>query len=131
MAQVLLYNIADREKLVKIKLTLLRLGVACREVAPEEFAHPLGWLLGREGYAPSAVAPETFTDEMLVMEGLQGPTFSAFLDGLRTAAAQVALKAVATEHNVDWSSAQLHRALLAEHQAMSRLKPRHPAKKRR
>ena len=42
MPQVLLYNITDPEKLLKIKLILYRLGVACREVAPEEYAHPLG-----------------------------------------------------------------------------------------
>ena len=130
MAQVLLYNITDREKLLKIKLSLLKLGVACREVGPEDFAHPVGYLLGREGHGPAPLpAAEAFTEEMLLMDGLGGPLFSAFLDSLRAQSAQVALKAVATEHNVHWSSQQLYRELRQEHMAMSRAAGRPAAKK--
>ena len=131
MAQVLLSNITDREKLLKIKLTLFKLGVACREVAPEEYAHPLGYLLGRAGYAPAAeeAAAERFAAEMVLMDGLQGPLFNRFLDSLRAERATVALKAVATEHNVSWSSARLHRELEQEHLAMSRIKGSHRANK--
>ena len=132
MPQVLLYNITDREKLLKIKLTLFRLGLPCREVAPEEYAHPLGYLLGLAGYAPAPECPEeSFTAEMLLMDGLRGAILDRFLDELRTARASVALKAVATEHNVAWSSLQLHRELEQEHLAMSRIRGNSPAKKSR
>ena len=94
MPQVLLYNITDREKLVKIKLTLFRLGIPCREIAPEEYAHPLGYLLGREGYAPAAGNPEgSFTAEMLLMDDLRGAMLDRFLDELRAARATVVSRA--------------------------------------
>ncbi|MBR1455798.1 MAG: DUF3783 domain-containing protein [Oscillospiraceae bacterium] len=128
MAQVLLYNITDREKLLKIRLLLLRLRVACREVAPEEHAHPLGYLLGLPGYAPSPDEAVPFTEELLVMDGLSADRFNALLDGLRSEGAPIALKAVATEHNVAWSSARLCRELQSERLAMSRAAARHPAK---
>ena len=130
MPQVLLYNITDPDKLVKIKLALYRLGVPCREIAPEECAHPLGYLLGLDGYAPAGEAPaEGFTAEMLLMDGLRGTLLDRFLDELRRMRATVPLKAVVTEHNVAWSSLQLHRELQQEHLAMSRLKGASPARK--
>lgn len=54
------------------------------------------------------------------MHGLSSAQFSAFLDALRRSRAAVALKAVATEHNVAWSSAALCRELQREHEAMRR-----------
>ena len=132
MPQVLLYNITDPEKLLKIKLILYRLGVACREVAPEEYAHPLGYLIGREDYSPAPEIPaESFSAEMLLMDGLPGPLFNRFLDELRIVRASVALKAVATEHNVAWSSLRLHRELEREHLLMSRMQSAGPQKKNR
>ena len=132
MPQVLLYNITDPEKLLKIKLILYRLGVACREVAPEEYAHPLGYLIGREDYSPSPETPtESFSAEMLLMDGLPGPLFNRFLDELRIVRAAVALKAVVTEHNMGWSSLRLHRELEREHLLMGRMKGGGPPKKNR
>ena len=130
MPQVLLYNITDPDKLVKIKLALYRLGVPCREIAPEDYAHPLGYLLGLEGYAPAAEPPaESFSAEMLLMDGLRGALLDRFLDELRRMRAAVPLKAVVTEHNAAWSSLRLHRELEQEHLAMSRIKGGSPARK--
>ena len=123
MAQLLLYNINDREKLVKIKMVLYRMGIACREVQAAELAHPIGHLLGRGDFAPAIPGGvEPFSDEMMVMDGLRGAQLDQFLDQLRSMDAAVSLKAVVTEHNIAWSSLQLHRELEREHQAMSRMK---------
>ncbi len=118
MAKVLLYNFTDPERRMRIRLCLHRLGIACTEVVPEEQGHPLGLLLGLDGYAPGeAAAP--FTEEMLVMYALSREQFSGLLESLRRSGVPVALKAVVTETNIAWSSGRLHRELAAEHAAMA------------
>ena len=119
MALVLLYNISD-EKRQKIGFAAWKLGIQVRSVAPEDFSHPVGYLLGLEGFSPADAAGDAFGEEMLVMHQLSSPQFSAFLDALRRNRVPVALKAVATEHNVSWSSAALCRELRQEHEAMTR-----------
>ena len=117
MGKVLLYNVGDTEKRMKIKLCLFRQGLTCVDVPAESFGHPLGYLLGLEGFAPGETG-EPFTEEMLIMHGLSGQQFSALLDSLRQQGVPVALKAVVTDSNVHWSSSRLHRELAAEHAAM-------------
>lgn len=121
MKGVLLYNISA-EKLKKIRVILLRLGLTGRVVRPEEFALPVGQLAGLDGLSPAETAQEgaeeAFREEMLVMCDLPSTVFSAFLNALRHNRCPVALKAVLTETNAGWSSERLHRALAAEHEAM-------------
>ena len=118
MKGVLLYNISA-DKLKKIRVILLRLGLRAREVSPAEFDRPIGALAGLEGFEPAETAAgDPFAGEMLVMCGLSSPQFSAFLNALRQNRCPVALKAVLTETNAGWSSVRLHRELAAEHEAM-------------
>ena len=105
MALVLLYNINEDAKRQKIGLAAWKLGIEARVVSPAEYAQPIGLLLGLPGFSPVEEAAEPFSAEMLLMHGLSSAQFSAFLDALRRSRAAVALKAVATEHNVAWSSA--------------------------
>ena len=128
MSKVLLYNITG-EKLAKIRRAAAMLGHEVIEVPPESFGHPLGLLLGLEGFAPSETA-ESFGEEMLVMETLSSP----LLDALRIGGTPVALKAVVTEQNRQWSAAALCRELRREHEAMRAAAPKkrlHPHKKKR
>ena len=120
MALVLLYNINEDAKRQKIGLAAWKLGIEARVVSPAEYAQPIGLLLGLPGFSPVEEAAEPFSAEMLLMHGLSSAQFSAFLDALRRSRADVALKAVATEHNVAWSSAALCRELQREHEAMRR-----------
>ena len=121
MKGVLLYNISA-DKLKKIRVILLRLGLQGRVITPEEFSLPVGHLAGIEGLSPAEKAQEdaeeAFREEMLVMCDLPSPVFSAFLNALRQNRCPVALKAVLTEINAGWSSVRLHRELAAEHEAM-------------
>lgn len=123
MKGVLLYNISA-DKLKKIRVILLRLGLQGRVVTEEEFALPVGQLTGVEGLSPAETSQEgseeSFREEMLVMCDLPSPVFSAFLNALRQNRCPVALKAVLTETNAGWSSARLHRELAAEHEAMQK-----------
>ncbi len=121
MKGVLLYNISA-DKLKKIRVILLRLGLQGRLVMEDEFALPVGLLAGIEGLSPAESAQEdtgeAFREEMLVMCDLPSPVFSAFLKALRQNRCTVALKAVLTQTNAGWSSQRLHRELAAEHEAM-------------
>ena len=129
MAQVLLYNLSQ-DKAARIRFLLFKLGIPAREVSPEEQNHPLGYLAGLEGFAAAQEGVEApFTREMLVMAGLSSQQFSALLEGLRQSRATVALKAVLTETNAQWSSQRLQRELSAEHEALQRVRTRDAEKK--
>ena len=129
MTNLLLYNIG-KDKLPKIQFILLKLGLRARQVSPAEYAQPIGYLAGIEGFAPNREAPEApFSGEMLVMAGLSSQQFSALLNALRQNRCTVALKAVLTETNAAWSSARLHRELSAEHEALQKVKPKDAEKK--
>ena len=128
MSKVLLYNIQG-DKLAKIRRAAGLLGLELIGVPPEAFGHPIGFVLGYEGFTPSEQT-EDFTDEMLVMETLCSP----LLDYLRKNGAGVALKAVVTEQNSAWSGAALCRELRREHEAMracASKKPVHSHKKKK
>ena len=125
MAEVLLYNIHNPDKLRRIRTVLLRRGIAGRAVTYEEYGHPIGYLTGYEGF--EAAAPytgEDFADEMLLLDGFASGELSRFLDDLRAARATVSLKAVVTAHNAPWSSAELHAAVKEEHETMRELRER-------
>ena len=128
MSKILLYNIQG-EKLMKLRGAAALLGLEAIEVPPQAHAHPVGYLLGYEGFAPSGSA-ESFPEEMLVMETLSSP----LLDYMRTSGATVALKAVVTEQNCGWDGASLCRELRREHEAMrayAAKKPVHSRKKKK
>lgn len=119
MARVLLYNFRNEARRKKLKALLFRLALPSREVEPEEQGYSLGMLLGEPGEMPGEAADEPFTEEMLVMHGLASRQFHGLVDGLRQQGVIVPLKAVVTPHNIQWTSARLHRELSAEHAAMS------------
>ena len=137
MAKVLLYNFSREDRRKKVKALLFRLAVPSREVRPEEQADPLGVLLELPGYEAGTERetgeavpagggngehgePEDrFTDEMIVMHGLNSRQFGVLLDGLRKSGVFVPMKAATTPYNVNWTSAELYRELNAEHAAVS------------
>lgn len=120
MAKVLLYNFSEDNRRKKVKAALFQCAIPSREVETEEQLHPLGYLLGMESFLPFAEKAETpFTEEMIVMHDLSSGQFHRFLDSLRAEGIRVPLKAVVTEHNVQWSSLKLYAELQAEHQAIA------------
>ena len=119
MTNILMFNIQNSEKRRKIKTIAAMLRLSCREVSPEEFGQTVGALAGLvEADPDTGEKPESFTDEMLVMNGLAGGAFQQFLNQLRRQKASVTLKAVVTEHNAKWNCSELHRAIASEHEAM-------------
>ena len=118
MAVVLLYNLSP-DKRKKVGVALTRLGLHGRTVVYAEYGHPVGYLAGREGFAPAKeYTGENFTSEMMVMSGLASRQFSTLLDMLRATRATVPLKAVVNENNAAWNSYELYKALRTEHDTM-------------
>ena len=115
---ILCYNIQP-EKLGRIRVLCLQLGIRVRVAQPEEFAFPIGVLAGVTD-APKNPAPaEPFDDEMLVMAHFKPRMLDAFLEGFRqNRIPSVALKAMLTQTNAAWPAHRLHQAIAEEHAQM-------------
>ncbi|MBQ3263444.1 MAG: DUF3783 domain-containing protein [Oscillospiraceae bacterium] len=119
---VLCYNLQP-EKLGRLRVLALRLGIGVRVVEPDKFALPVGALAGVLE-TPATVEPaEPFADEMLVMAHFRPGMLDAFLNGFRQSRIpSVKLKAMLTETNAAWSAARLHREIRAEHEQMEAMR---------
>ena len=115
------------ERLSKLRFLCMKLGVTVRVVAPEEESLPLAQLCGMEAEKQAETQPDGAVDrEMLVMAGFSGPMVNALLASMKQFRfAPVALKAVLTETNVDWTGPYLCRELKKEHEAMHQGKSVH------
>ena len=119
---VLCYNLQP-EKLGRLRVLALRLGIGVRVVEPDKFGLPVGALAGVTK-TPETVEPaEPFADEMLVMAHFRPGMLDAFLNGFRQSRIPpVKLKAMLTETNAAWSGARLHREIRAEHEQMEAIR---------
>ena len=119
---VLCYNILP-EKLGRLRVLALRLGIGVRVVEPEKFGLPVGALAGVMEPPETVEAAEPFADEMLVMAHFRPGMLDAFLNGFRQSRIPpVKLKAMLTETNAAWSAARLHREIRAEHEQMEAMR---------
>lgn len=121
---VLCYNIQP-EKLGRMRVLALRLGIRLRVVRPEEFALPVGALAGVLA-PPETTAPVTpFDDEMILMAHFRAGMLDAFLNGFRQSRIpSVKLKAMLTETNAVWTAPALYAAIREEHEQMEAMRNR-------
>ena len=119
---VLCYNLQP-EKLSRLRVLALRLGIGVRTVEPEKFGLPVGALAGVMEPPETVEEAEPFSDEMLVMAHFRPGMLDAFLNGFRQSRIpSVKLKAMLTETNAGWSGARLHREIRAEHEQMEAMR---------
>ena len=119
---VLCYNLQP-EKLGRLRVLCLRLGIGVRVVEPEKFGLPVGALAGVLNPPETVEEAEPFADEMLVMAHFRPGMLDAFLNGFRQSRIPpVKLKAMLTETNAGWSGARLHREIRAEHEQMEAMR---------
>ena len=119
---VLCYNLQP-EKLGKLRVLALRLGIGVRVVEPEKFGLPVGALAGVMEPPETVEEAESFSDEMLVMAHFRPGMLDAFLNGFRQSRIpSVKLKAMLTETNAAWNGARLHREIRAEHEQMEAMR---------
>lgn len=133
MPCALLYNIKDPAKLQTLRFILFKLGAVAKAVEASDYAQPIGALCGLDGFARLETSPEeSFHDEMLVLCGFPSRALDELLNTLRARHVSIALKAVVTEENAQWSSLHLHEELAREHEAMHALRANrtHPRKRK-
>ena len=116
MASVLLYNLGG-DKGSRLRMLCLRLRVRIQEVAPGEYGETLAALTGR-AERTHAVCDAPFAGEMLVFVDFDNGLLNRFLTEARKAKCTVALKAVLTPTNMNWTSLRLHEEISKEHAAM-------------
>ena len=119
MAQILMFNL-DAGKCARIRVLAMGLGIFTVAVKPEDFGKTFAVLTGRETGRQAGQPVLPFAGEMLVMDELESNQFHCLLDGMRGMDAKVELKAVITEHNLQWTPAQLYRELCAERETIAR-----------
>ena len=90
-----------------------------REIPREEFGVKLSALLGLSD-DKSAATESDFGEEMLYLNGFSNPMLDIFLSQLRRQKAGVALKAVRTDTNTDYTPYELYREISAEREALSK-----------
>lgn len=116
MTEILMYNIAPK-KAIEIKKICRALYIQYREIEETDFGYKLGYLLGvTDDNAQNA--GESFSEEMLYLADFSDGLLNIFLKLSRSKKCSVALKAVMTETNVNYTSYELYNEISAEHIAM-------------
>ena len=139
---VLYYNPGNAPKPALMKSVLVRMGVRIRNIGPEQVMEKVGYLAGMEGYeaaggsagadgagAQGADGERTgagpgelpvIPEEVMVLKQFSSQRLDMLLAGLRRAGVpRIALKAVLTEHNSDWTFYHLYQELKEEHETMT------------
>ena len=123
MAAVLLYNI-EKSKAIKIKLLCRQFFIEAYEVPKEDYGKKLSFILGLSD-DDSEEAFEDFGEEMLYLADISDSFLPLFLNQLKRKKAPVSLKAVKTDVNISFTSAQLYSELVAEREAIAQGKRAH------
>ncbi|MCI9359836.1 MAG: DUF3783 domain-containing protein [Hungatella sp.] len=140
---VLYYSPAPAAYVAKLKGVLVRMGIRIKNIDPKQINQKVGYLAGMPGFTetvkdasqgdekekgqqeseklsereePALLIPE----EMLVMKNFTNRRLDELLTNFRKAGVpKIALKAVITEQNSQWTFYQLYGELKSEHAAMS------------
>lgn len=135
METVLYYNPGRPETMKHVammKSVLVRMGVRIKNIGPEQVLEKVGYLAGMEGYeaAEGGAGEEgagpvpgelpVIPEEVMVLKQFSSQRLDMLLSGLRRAGVpRIALKAVLTEHNSDWTFYHLYQELKEEHETMT------------
>ena len=135
MHPVLLFYNLENSKGRTLKMLCLRLKIKIRIITKEQYNQTikiriitkeqynqtLGALAGIDGFPlkEEVYTGDGFTDEMLVFKGFDNALLDRFLvEFKKLHLTRIGLKAVLTEHNINWNSIALHEELLAEEKKM-------------
>lgn len=115
MPTLLLFNIAPQKR-AALQVIALRCGCRLQAVPTERHGATLAQILsGEEG---AAAPEEPFTEELLVLAGVNQRQLDTVLSELRRRKAHIPLKAVLTPTNAAWTPGELYAELCAEREAI-------------
>ena len=106
----------------KLKGVLVRMGVRIKNISPDQTGQKVGHLAGMPGFEAESETGEILPikEEMLVMKNFTSRRVDDLLANLRNAGVpRIALKAVITEQNSQWTFYELYGELRKEHAAMT------------
>ena len=114
---VLLYNF-DGKRLQAVRKAVFPLKCEVRTVPKKDFSLPISSLLGLDDKCNVGKQAhlDSFTEEMLVMYGFKGEMIDILIAALKMGGVgKIELKAIVTEHNINWNSIKLYKEIKAEH----------------
>jgi len=122
MPTLLLFNIAPQKR-AALQVIALRCGCRMQIVPPERFNATLEQILF--GEMEEAAPAEAFTDELLVMAGLNERQLDMALSELRRRRVYIPLKAVLTPTNAAWTPGEMYAELCRERDAIAQGRQAH------
>ncbi len=116
MEAVFYYAPAPSDKEAALRTLCARLGIRFKSVAADQTEQKIGALVGLPGFTAEALPAAPLADEVLILHRFADRKIDAFLAAMRKAEIpRIALKAVVTEHNADWTLTALAAELQREH----------------
>ena len=116
---ILTFNFPEA-RLSKLRFLCMKLGILVKPVPAEDFCQPVSALCGLSEAAESAPA-EVFPEEMLIFCHMDNAQVNRFLQTAKQMRfAPVALKAILTPTNAEWTPLQLRDELKQEREAILR-----------
>lgn len=120
---VLYYNPKKAAHASKLKSVFVRMGIRIKNINGAQLDETVGYLAGIEGFEACrqpGLNSEAIEEEMLVMKDFSDRRLNELLLQMRKAGIpKIALKAVVTEHNVNWTLRALYKEIKEEHAQMS------------
>lgn len=114
---ILTFNLSDA-RLSKLRFLCMKLGLAVKAVPAEDFSQPIGALCGLTDRIDAAPV-DAFPEEMLIFCHMDNTAVNRFLQTTKQMRfAPVALKAILTPTNAEWTPAQLCKELQEERAAV-------------
>ena len=114
---ILTFNL-NETRLSKLRFLCMKLGLAVKAVPVEDFCQPISALCGMTESA-EPVPAEAFPEEMLIFCHMDNTLVNRFLQTAKQMRfAPVALKAILTPTNAEWTPAQLCQELRDERAAI-------------
>ena len=108
----------NENRLSKLRFLCMKLGVAVKTVPAEDFCQPISALCGLSEPVEASPA-EAFAEEMLIFCHMDNALVNRFLQTAKQMRfAPVALKAILTPTNAEWTPVQLCRELKDERAAV-------------
>lgn len=108
----------NENRLSKLRFLCMKLGVAVKTVPAEDFCQPISALCGLSEPVEASPA-EAFAEEMLIFCHMDNTQVNRFLQTAKQMRfAPVALKAILTPTNAEWTPVQLCRELKDERAAV-------------
>ena len=114
---ILTFNLSDA-RLSKLRFLCMKLGLLVKAVPAEDLCQPIAALCGLA--EPGEAAPaEAFSEEMLIFCHMDNAAVNRFLQTAKQMRyAPVALKAILTPTNAEWTPMQLCQELKQEREAV-------------